>query len=72
MLALSFAKSCVKSEIGKNMFQENKYSDKQLRQKEKYTVPQCFTNRMKNSSIPYMTKLLNEDWNNKTKFTHKK
>ena len=72
LLALSFAKSCVKSEIGKNMFQENKNSDKLLRQKEKYSVPRCFTNIMKNSAIPFMTSLLNEDWNNKTKFTETK
>ena len=67
-LALAFAQSSVTSQIGKEMFPENKNLVQELRHKEKYFVKHCYTNRMKKSAIPYMTTLLNEDWNNKEKF----
>ena len=59
-LCLQFAKKCVKSEATKDMFPTNQHSRK-TRNQEKYHVPFARTDRLGNSAIPYMARLLNGD-----------
>ena len=57
-LCLSFAKKCTKSERNRDMF-PLKNQVRSTRKPEKYQVTFCHTDRLKNSAIPYMQKLLN-------------
>ena len=61
-LCLTFAQKCVKNKRTEHMFPLNKKQhEMNTRKKEKYKVNFANTNRMKNSPIIYMQKLLNEN-----------
>ena len=53
MLCLKFAKACLKNDNVKNMFPYNDQIDQDIRQD--------VTGRMKDSTIPYMKRLLNDN-----------
>ena len=55
--ALKFAKKCLKSEKFNSWLQ----TGIQTRNGIHFSEPVCKTKRLKNSAIPYMTKLLNKD-----------
>ena len=59
-LCLQFAKKCVLSEATKDMFPLNQHT-RGTRKPEKYHVPFARTDRLKNSAIPYMARLLNAE-----------
>ena len=60
-LCLKFAQRCTKNEKTKKMFPLNeKTHGMDMRSKEKYKVQYAKTNRLKNSAIIYMQKLLND------------
>ena len=66
VLCLNFALKCVKSEKLKNMFPKNiKRHEMNTRNEETYIVHHANTDRMLNSPIIYMQKLLNEQIANK-------
>ena len=59
-LCLNFAKRCVKSKKSQNMFPLRvKEHSMEVRDQEKYFVQHAKTDRLKNSTIPYMQRLLN-------------
>ena len=60
-LCLRFAKSCLKSEKNCDMFPMKKKTVN-TRPNEKYFVTPALTNRLAKSSIPYMQRLLNEEF----------
>ena len=63
-LCLNFAKSCLKTETMRSMFPLNsKAHYMKTRFREKYTVTEARTDRLKNSAIPYMQSLLNNETN---------
>ena len=62
-LSLRFAKTCLKSENNADMFPINTKSVN-TRPHEKYFVTPAMTNRLAKSSIPYMQRLLNEEFSN--------
>ena len=71
-LCLHFAKKCVKSKKSQNMFPLRvKEHSMEVRDQEKYFVQHAKTDRLKNSTIPYMQRLLNmneeNDVNQKSK-----
>jgi hypothetical protein len=53
-LSLKFAKSCVKNESTSDLFPLNN-----IRNKEKFKVDHANTDRLKNSAVPYLQRLLN-------------
>ena len=55
-LSLKFAKSCVKNDLTSDLFPLNKYN-----KKEKYKVTFAHTDRLKNSAVPYLQRLLNSN-----------
>ena len=60
-LCLKFAKKCLETEKLKKMFPINRkkhHMDK--RNNEKYFVTKSFTERHKNSALPYMQRMLND------------
>ena len=59
-LCLNFAKKCLENEKTKGIFPltENKHNMKQIKS-EKYVVNFARTERLKNSAIPYMQRMLN-------------
>ena len=57
-LCLNFAKKCVKFPHTKDMFPKNEKT-RVTRKTENFVVPFARTDRYKNSSIPYMSRLLN-------------
>ena len=59
-LCLDFAKTCTKSTTTSDMFPLNKQTNSILRHKEKYVVQHASKERLKNSAIPYMQRLLNK------------
>ena len=59
-LCLSFAKSAIKLDVCQDWFTRN-YPTRTLRQAKLFKEPRCRTNRLKNSPIPYMTRLLNSE-----------
>ena len=61
-LCKRFAKACTKNDQTRSMFplNPNKY-DVQTRNREKFKVTTCNTERLKKSAIPYMQSLLNEE-----------
>ena len=61
MLCRNFATKCIKSKNPrvKEIFKEKQKPEKNLRNIEKYEVNFARTNRLKNSSIPYMQRILN-------------
>ena len=60
-LCLKFATKCVKSERNRDMFPRKKLA-RETRHPEKFIVTACKTDRLKNSAIPYMQKLLNANF----------
>ena len=67
LLCIRFAKNCLKNQKMKNMFplKKNKHTMKK-RYERKYQTRKIKTTRLKKSSIPYMTKLLNDEHKKKT------
>ena len=62
-LCLRFAKNCVRNEKTSNMFPvNNKKHDMNTRKEEKFKVKHANTGRLKNSVIPTMQRMLNEDY----------
>ena len=60
-LCLKFAQRCTKNEKTKKMFPLNeKIHGMDMRNREKFKVQHAKTNRLKNSAIVYMQKLLND------------
>ena len=60
-LCLKFAKACLKNENLKDMFPLNEDSHQDTRQREVFKVTFAHTDRLKDSSIPYMQRLLNSN-----------
>ena len=61
-IALKFAKNCLKNENFSKLFPlKNQNHGMKVRQPLKYQVNKANTERYKNSSIPYMQRLLNDD-----------
>ena len=60
-LCLKFAKACLKNENLKDMFPLNEDSHQNIRQREVFKVTFAHTDRLKDSSIPYMQRLLNSN-----------
>ena len=59
---LKFAKDCLKNEKMKKLFPLNEQkSDMKIRFKETFKVNKAHTERYRQSAIPYMQRLLNED-----------
>ena len=72
-LALTFAQKCVLNPKTKNMFPlKSKRHTNITRKIEKFQVVKARTERLKNSSIPYMQNLLNEDENQAKKYNIQK
>ena len=66
-LCLNFALKCTKHEKLSHMFPLNqKNHDMETRHEEKYKVQFAHTNRLKNSPLIYMQKLLNQNEENKS------
>ena len=68
LLCLRFAKNCIKTEKVKNLFPLNisKHVMKMRKQK-KYKTNKQNTNRLKKSALPYMRKLLNDEYDRNEK-----
>ena len=63
LLCLRFAKNCFLNEKVKNLFTRNISKHKMKKRKRNiFKVPQANTERYKKSAIPYMTKLLNNEY----------
>ena len=63
ILCLEFAKKCLKNEKMKKYFQENKKVHPMItRFEEEYEIDSANTERLKNSPIIYMQRLLNNKW----------
>ena len=60
-LCLRFAKSCLKNEKMADMFPLNPNYDEKLRNSEKYQVKFAHNNRLKDSAIPALQRMLNDD-----------
>ena len=61
-LCLKFAKKCLQNERTENMFPLNKNThNMKTRMTDKFKVKFAHTERLKQSSIPYMQRLLNND-----------
>ena len=69
-LCLNFAKKCIQNEKTRNMFPISKDKNYMLRKKNRYIVKNAKTNRLQQSAIPYMQKLLNEDYKKSKIITH--
>ena len=60
-LCLNFARRCLRNEKTRKMFPENsKNHFMKTRKQEKYRVQHAQTNRLKDSALVYMQKLLNQ------------
>ena len=65
---LTFALKCVKSQKSQNLFQLRvKEHSMEVRDEEKHFVQHAKTDRLKNSTIPYMQRLLNMNEENDVK-----
>ena len=60
-LCLQFAKKCIKSNHSSDLFPLRKPTAN-TRNKEKYIVTTAHTSRLAKSAVPYMQRLMNEDW----------
>ena len=60
-LCLRFAKKCLKNEKTADMFPLNPNFDERLRDNEKYSVKFAHNNRLKDSAIPALARMLNDD-----------
>ena len=65
LLCLKFAKNCTKSYQVKDMVPVNPEMNMEMRQPQKYKVNWARTDRLKDSAIPFMQRLLNQDFLNK-------
>ena len=65
-LSLSFALKCLKSESTKDMFPVRDFHTN-TRFSERYVVTKSCTERLANSAIPFMQRLLNKHWLQKSK-----
>ena len=63
-LSLNFAKKCIKHDSTKWMFPQ-KTNPVDIRDPEKFHVTKARTDRLFNSAIPYMQRLLNADFRKK-------
>ena len=61
-LSLKFAKNCVKNELTSELFPLNNN-----RNRDKFKVTHANTDRLKNSAVPYLQRLLNANQKNKEK-----
>ena len=61
LLCLNFAKKCTTSTKNKHLFPLNSPPKHPTRHSEKYKVPFARTNRYRDSSLPYMARLLNQN-----------
>ena len=61
-LCLKFAKNCAKNELTSDLFPLN-LAGLNTRGKLKYLVTHANTDRYKDSPVPYLQRLLNENWN---------
>ena len=61
-LCLNFAKRCLKFEKTLDMFPLNELNTNHTRSHEKFRVKHAKTDRLKNSAIPQMQRLLNSCW----------
>ena len=67
-ICLNFAKKCLKNEKVKHFFKENKNLHRMnIKSKKKFKERMSKTKRFEQSAIPYMTKLLNNEYKNKKK-----
>ena len=65
---LKFAKDCLRNEKMKQLFPLNvQNSELQTRHKETFKVNKAYTERYKQSAVPYMQRLLNEDERHKNR-----
>ena len=61
-LCLKFAKKCTQNVKVKDIFpQREKTHDMEMRNEERFIVNHAHTERLKNSAVPYMQRLLNEE-----------
>ena len=68
LLCLRFAKNCIKTEKVKNLFPLKMSKHKmKIRKQKKYKTNKQNTNRLKKSALPYMRKLLNDEYEKKQK-----
>ena len=58
-LSLKFAKNCAKNELTKDLFKLNPNGGTVSRNREKYQVTVANTDRLKDSAVPYLQRLLN-------------
>jgi hypothetical protein len=58
-LCLKFAKNCAKNELTSDLFPLNPTSGLGTRSKETYKVEHANTDRLKDSAVPYLQRLLN-------------
>ena len=70
-LCLKFAKNCIKNDKMKRLFPIEKHSHQMnTRLKSLFKVNKAKTSRYQNSAIPFMQKLLNEDFQKRAKILH--
>ena len=60
-LCLKFAKKCLKHEKTQDMFPLNQNYDKNTREREKYVVQHARTSRLRDSAMPQMQRMLNNE-----------
>ena len=67
-LCLKFAKNCLRNEKVKKMFPLNKQNYRiETRKRNKFKIFKSNTERYDKSAVPYMRRILNEDWQNNMK-----
>ena len=72
-MCLKFAKKCTLNEKLKNLFPLNKNDHKmKLRKQKKYKILKANTKRYKQSALPYMRRLLNDEDAKKSLFLKNK
>jgi hypothetical protein len=65
-LCLKFAKNCIKSEKVKDLFQPHTSKHKMKKRKQnKFKTTRSKTRRMQKSALPFMRKLLNDEYQHK-------
>ena len=64
-LCLNFALKCLKNDHHSNMFIKCPPNDHNVRNHLTFLEPKCSTKRYQDTSIPYLTKILNNYFSNK-------
>ena len=59
-LCLKFAKNCAKNELTRDLFKLNPNGGAVSRNREKYLVTMANTDRLRDSAVPYLHRLLNK------------